>query len=117
MASEVEDEAAAADGAPLLGNGAAEVRRRVGQRAVALALIGSCFRFFIPFFPLYFLVLDFILFKFLGVQRDQAKAILSKQAVKIATKAEEHERFIFKVISLLPSIPLPNLPFFSLVLL
>jgi hypothetical protein len=80
-------------------------------------LIGSCFRFFIPFFPLYFLVLDFILFKFLGVQRDQAKAILSKQAVKIATKAEEHERFIFKVISLLPSIPLPNLPFFSLVLL
>ena len=33
------------------------------------------------------------------MQRDQAKAILSKQAVKIATKAEQHERFIFKVIS------------------
>lgn len=32
-------------------------------------------------------------------QRDQAKEILSKQAVKIATKAEEHERFIFKVRS------------------
>ncbi|GJM94075.1 hypothetical protein PR202_ga10689 [Eleusine coracana subsp. coracana] len=61
MASEVEDEAAAAEGAPLVGNGAADVRRR----------------------------------------RDQAKAILSKQAVKIATKAEEHERFIFKVTHLL----------------
>ena len=36
---------------------------------------------------------------FRGVQRDQAKAILSKQAVKIATKAEQHERLIFKVIS------------------
>ncbi|CAL4949039.1 unnamed protein product [Urochloa decumbens] len=34
-------------------------------------------------------------------RRDQAKAILSKQAVKIATKAEEHERFIFKVTHLL----------------
>jgi hypothetical protein len=34
-------------------------------------------------------------------RRDQAKEILSKQAVKIATKAEEHERFIFKVTHLL----------------
>ncbi|RLN25213.1 hypothetical protein C2845_PM07G13710 [Panicum miliaceum] len=34
-------------------------------------------------------------------RRDQAKALLSKQAVKIATKAEEHERFIFKVTHLL----------------
>jgi hypothetical protein len=40
-------------------------------------------------------------------QRDQAKAILSKQAVKIATKAEQHERFIFKVIS--PTLPPFNL--------
>uniref|UniRef100_K3XI63 Glycerophosphocholine acyltransferase 1 n=2 Tax=Setaria italica TaxID=4555 RepID=K3XI63_SETIT len=55
MASEVEDEAAAA-GSPLVANGTADVRRR----------------------------------------RDQAKEMLSKQAVKIATKAEEHERFIFK---------------------
>ncbi|CAM0881517.1 unnamed protein product [Alopecurus aequalis] len=34
-------------------------------------------------------------------KRDQAKEILSKQAVKIATKAEEHERFIFKVTHLM----------------
>ncbi|KAM3349708.1 hypothetical protein ACQJBY_022541 [Aegilops geniculata] len=34
-------------------------------------------------------------------RRDQAKAMLSKQAVKIATKAEEHERFIFKVTHLM----------------
>jgi hypothetical protein len=34
--------------------------------------------------------------------------MLSKQAVKIATKAEEHERFIFKVISPFPP-PLPPL--------
>jgi hypothetical protein len=73
---------------------------------------------FFPLFSLlYLLVLDFILCEFLGVQRDQAKAILSKQAVKIATKAEEHERFIFKVISLLLSIPLCLISFFSLVLL
>jgi hypothetical protein len=46
------------------------------------------------------------------LQRDQAKAMLSKQAVKIATKAEEHERFIFKVISLLPPpLTIPFLPF------
>lgn len=57
MASEVEDEAAAAS----VANGAADIRRR----------------------------------------RDQAKEILSKHAVKIATKAEEHERFIFKVTHLL----------------
>jgi hypothetical protein len=45
-------------------------------------------------------------------RRDQAKAMLSKQAVKIATKAEEHERFIFKVISLLPPpLTIPFLPF------
>ncbi|TVU34279.1 hypothetical protein EJB05_16110 [Eragrostis curvula] len=57
MASEVEDDAAAAAaGAPLVANGAADVRRR----------------------------------------REKAKALLSKQAVKIATKAEQHERFIFK---------------------
>ena len=44
------------------------------------------------------------------LQRDQAKAMLSKQAVKIATKAEEHERFIFKVISfLLPPLTIPFL--------
>ncbi|NP_001130177.1 hypothetical protein Zm00014a_031975 [Zea mays] len=34
-------------------------------------------------------------------RRDQAKAILSTQAVRIATKAEQHERFIFKVTHLL----------------
>jgi hypothetical protein len=34
--------------------------------------------------------------RFRGVQRDQAKAILSKQAVKIATGAEQHERFILR---------------------
>jgi hypothetical protein len=39
------------------------------------------------------------------LQRDQAKEILSKQAVKIATKAEEHERFIFKVFSPIPPTP------------
>jgi len=45
------------------------------------------------------------------LQRDQAKAMLSKQAVKIATKAEEHERFIFKVISfLLPPLAISFLP-------
>jgi hypothetical protein len=55
MASEVEDEAAAADGAPLLGNGAAEVRRRVGQRAVALAFDWFLFPFFYSFLsPLFF---------------------------------------------------------------
>lgn len=36
MPSEVEDEAAAA-GAPLLANGAADVRRRVRRRAAALS--------------------------------------------------------------------------------
>nr|CAA74991.1 putative glycoprotein [Sorghum bicolor] len=60
MASEVED-ARRPPGAPLVANGAADVRRR----------------------------------------RDQAKAILSKQAVKIATKAEQHDSFIFKVTHLL----------------
>ncbi|KAJ3671131.1 hypothetical protein LUZ60_008557 [Juncus effusus] len=34
-------------------------------------------------------------------KREQAKEILSKQANKIATKAEEHERIIFKVTHLL----------------
>jgi hypothetical protein len=50
---------------------------------------------------------------FRGVQRDQAKAILSKQAVKIATKAEQHDSFIFKVISrLCLRLISSSLPFF-----
>jgi len=52
MASEVEDEAGA--GSPLVANGAADVRRRVGRRAAARLLgwrsIGFCCDFDFPFF-------------------------------------------------------------------